>query len=389
MPSGAEASNPGSLRGSLLVLHPVFALTGVVHAIGGPLLPSFSSKFHLSDGQAGFLLALYFAGSSLGALLCRTRYVRTMALGFVGIFICCLLVAVAAWGLLPPAFLLLGVSVGVPMSAVSLYAGRAFPHRRAPVLTLLNFSWSAGALVAPLVAARALAHHDYRASYLLLAGAAVLAAPACFGLLREPEEPPQAADAASGFANLRIIFLFALAAFLQVGVENTAAAWLSTFALRMASSGVVAAAASSSLYWAGFLGARALASFVLLKAPPTGVLQSALAGGMIAGALLIAAPSAAARDAAMFMLGASLGPVYPLVIAGSLAGLSKTSDTRWVLFAAGFGGSVLPWLAGSISVHTGSLRAGMLTIPATLLVMTLLLRALPDLDRRHREELQL
>ena len=389
MPSGPGASNPDSFRGSLLVLHPVFALTGVVHAIGGPLLPSLSSKFHLTDGQAGFLLALYFAGSSVGALMCRTRYARTMALGFVAILICCLAVTVVAWPLLLSAFLLLGVSVGLPMSAVSLYAGRAFPHRRAPVLTLLNFSWSAGALVAPLLAARVLADHDYRFAYLLLAVPAVLAAWACFALLREPEEPARPAIAASGSENLRIIFLFALAAFLQVGVENTSAAWLSTFTLRMASRGVVLAAASSSLYWAGFLGTRGLASFVLLKANPKRLLQTALASGVIAGALLIGAPSAAARDAAMFMLGASLGPVYPLVIAGSLAGLRETSDTRWVLFAAGFGGSVLPWLAGSISVHTGSLRGGMLTIPVTLLVMAILFRARPDLERRRPQGRQL
>lgn len=368
----------GTSRGrSLLVLHPVFALTGVVHAIGGPLLPSLAAKFHLSDGQAGFLLALYFAGSSLGALLCRSRYGRTMAWGFVAIVIACLVVSGTSWPLLPPVFLLLGVSVGVPMSAVSLYAGRAFPHRRASVLTFLNFSWSAGALVAPLVAARVLVNHDFSAAYELLAGAAALAALACFVALREPEEPVGPAAVLSNAANLRVILLFAFAAFLQVGVENTSAAWLSTFALRMAGGGVVLAAVSSSLYWAGFLGARGLASFVLLGINPMRVLQVSLVAGVIAGTLLVASPSVAMRSAAMLVLGASLGPVYPLVIAGSLAGLRQTADTRWVLFSAGFGGSVLPWLAGFISAHSGSLRAGMLTIPATLLALALLLRARP------------
>lgn len=370
-----------------MVLHPVFALTGIGHALGGPLLPSLSLKLHLTDSQAGLLLAFYFAGSSLGALLCRTRYARTMALGFVAIVICCLLVAAAPWPLLLPAFLLLGVGMGVSMSAVSLYAGRAFPLRRAPVLTFLNFSWSVGALIAPLIGARVLVCHDYRTAYELLGGAAVLAALACFVLLPEPGEPALHANADSGSANTRIVLLFALAAFLQVGVENTSAAWLSTFALRMASSGVVLAAASSSLYWAGFLGARGLASLLLLKANPACVLQIALLAGVIAGALLVAAPSVAARGAAMFLLGASLGPVYPLVVAGSFAGLRATSDARWVLFAAGFGGSVLPWLAGAISGHTGSLRAGMLTIPATLLVMALLLGALPAEFRQRPEGL--
>ncbi len=48
---------------SLVVLHPAFALTGVCHSIGGPLLPSMQPAFHLNDSQAGFLLFAYFAGT--------------------------------------------------------------------------------------------------------------------------------------------------------------------------------------------------------------------------------------------------------------------------------------------------------------------------------------
>ena len=75
----------------------------------------------------------------------------------------------------------------------------------------------------------------------------------------------------------------------------------------------------------------------------------------------------------MFLLGAALAPVYPLVIAGFFARARHTSDSRWVMATAGFGGSVLPWLAGWISTHTGSLRIGMLTIPVALLLMVFVL----------------
>jgi hypothetical protein len=51
-------------------------------------------------------------------------------------------------------FLLLGICVGVPITAVTMQAGRTFGARSATPLTLLNFSWSAGALAAPLLAAR-------------------------------------------------------------------------------------------------------------------------------------------------------------------------------------------------------------------------------------------
>jgi hypothetical protein len=57
-----------STRRTLAVLHPVFALTGLIHASGGPLLPSLVSTFQLNDSQSGLLFFLYYSGTSLGAL---------------------------------------------------------------------------------------------------------------------------------------------------------------------------------------------------------------------------------------------------------------------------------------------------------------------------------
>ncbi len=86
----------------------------------------------------------------------------------------------------------------------------------------------------PLLAAQVLIHHSYRAAYLLLAVVAAVAALACWFLIQDAPEAARPAAQARSFSNLRLIIVFALAAFLQVGVENTAAAWLSTYALRMA-----------------------------------------------------------------------------------------------------------------------------------------------------------
>lgn len=371
-----ESTASRSTGRTLAVLHPAFALTGVLHAIGGPLLPSIASAFHMNDSQSGLLFLLYFAGTSLGAFFCRVNYARAMALGFVAMTACCLGIAVAGRPLLPPLFLLLGVSVGVPMSAVSLFTGRNFSQRCAPMLTFLNFSWSAGALAAPLFAAQVLRHHSYRTAYFLLAFVAALAALACWFLIQDTPEAPPPASPSRSFANLRLVAVFALAAFIQVGVENTAAAWLSTYSLRMARDGVVLAAASSSLYWVGFLSSRGFSSLVLLRANPIRVFRVAVTVALLAAGLLAGLPTVAGRNAAMFVLGAALAPIYPLVIAGFFARARHTSDSRWVLATAGFGGSVLPWLAGWISANTGSLRVGILTIPAALLLMVFVLPAM-------------
>ena len=365
------AASRSSTR-AVAVLHPVFALTGVLHVVGGALLPSLSARFLLSDSDSGLLFLFYFAGTSVGALLCRGNYARTMTLGFVAMTFACAGVALSPRALLFPVFFLLGVSVGVPMSAVTLYTGRTFPERCAPLLTFLNFTWSVGALAAPLIAARILVHHDYRTAYWAFTIAACCAAVACGLMLRDGPEPQHSSLPESQTRAFWLVLTFAFAAFLQVGIENTVASWLPTYALRAASRGFVFAAVSSSLYWVGFLVSRGFCSLLLLKVKPMRVLLISIAAGFLSATLLEFAPGIGVRNLAMFLLGCSLAPTYPLVLSGFFARTRHTGNSRWILFTAGFGGSVLPWMAGKVSGSAGNIRMGMLVIPAGLFVMALL-----------------
>jgi fucose permease len=353
----------------------------VLHTAIGSLVPSIAMRFNLSDSDSGLLFLLYYAGTSIGALLCRWNYSRMITFGFVSIVGTCLAVAGTSRALLPISFLLLGVSVGVPMSAVSLFIGRAFPERCAPILTFLNFSWSIGALAAPLFAAQVLTHHTYRVAYLVFAAMATLAAIGCGLELKDAPENEQRVSEARSNSGFRFVLIFAIAAFLEVGVENTAAAWIPTYALRTAEKGIALAAASSSFYWLGFLASRGFCSLVLMRVAPVRVFRCAVATAIAAGLLLAAVSSSAGRGVAMFLLGVALAPNYPLVIAGSLSRVRRTADSRWVMATAGFGGSVLPWLAGTISVRTGSLRIGMLVIPAALMVMVLIVPAFRGINQ--------
>ena len=358
-----------SLPRTLAVLHPAFALTGICHSIGGPLLPSLAPEFHLNDSQAGVLLFAYFAGTSLGALLCGRRHARTLVLGFLTLSVAGISVAATNRAFLYPVFLLFGIGVGVPMTAVSMYAGRTFGTRSAAPLTLLNFSWSAGALLAPLLAARLLLHHTFRPAYVLLAAAGLVAALACRLQLKDTPQPDPPALPTSRMLHFRFIALFAFLTFLEVGVENTSASWLTTYVLRTAGAGAAWAAAATSLYWGGFLASRGLTSLLLLRVDSRRVLRVAVFIGIVAGAALLAVSGTAARAVAMVILGASLAPVFPLLLARFFAQASDSSDSRWVLALCGFGGSVLPWIAGLVSAHTGSLRLGLAVIPAALTII--------------------
>ncbi len=359
---------------TLAVLHPAFALTGICHSIGGPLLPSLSPAFHLNDSQAGFLLFAYYAGTSLGALLCGRRHARTLTFGFLALTGACLAVTIVNRSLLYPVFLLLGICVGAPMTAVSMQAGRTFGARSAAPLTFLNFSWSAGALIAPLLAARLLVNHSFRAAYMILGCAALFSAVACGLMLEESPEPVAAAPAQSArMRNLRFIALFAFLTFLEVGVENTAGSWLATYVLRTSGSGASWAAASSSLFWFGFLAARGGSSLLLLRTDAGRVLRTAMFTGVLAATAMLVLPGNAGHVIAMMVLGAALGPIFPLLLARFFVHARQSSDSRWVLSLCGFGGSVLPWLTGWVSAQSGSLRLGLITLPAAMLLMVAML----------------
>lgn len=365
------AESRRSAATSLIVLHGAFALTGVMHAIGGALLPSIALAFHLSDKQSGSLFFLYFIGAAIGALLCLGRYARLMTAGFLAVAASCVAIANANAALLPPLFFVLGVGVGIPMSAVTMFAGRKFGDRSAAPLTFLNFSWSAGALLAPLFAAQILVSHTYLTAYLVLAVVAVAAAIACWLVL---EEPPARSvpDPQTGMRNLGWIALFAVLTFLEVGIENTTATWLATYVMRGSHTGAALAAASSSLYWCGFLISRGLFSLVLLRFNATRVLRGAVLIGAFASVALVAFAGPLERGFAMLILGATLAPVFPLLLSRFFARARNASDSRWVLSVCGFGGSVLPWLTGWISAAS-SLRVGLTTVPAALVVMLALL----------------
>jgi MFS transporter, FHS family, glucose/mannose:H+ symporter len=355
---------------TLPVLHAAFGLTGVLHAIGGALLPALAGGLGLSDSRSGALFLCYFLGTTLGALMCVGSYARLMTVGYLAVVAACCGIAASGPPVLPLLFFVLGTGVGMVMTAVNMYAGRAFAGHTAAPLTLLNFTWSAGALIAPLLAARVLAGHSWRTAYWLLAIAAAVAAMACWAGLEEPPEEQPIAAAEGGLRNWEVIALFAFLAFLQVGVENTTATWLASYAMRAASTGAARAAASSSLYWGGFLVFRGLWAVLLNRMNAMRVLSSMVMAALLAAGLLVG--FAGAAPVAMLLLGAALAPVFPLLLSQFFA-RAQVRDSRWVLAVCGLGGSTLPWLTGVISSRTGSLRLGLSTVPAALAVVVCLL----------------
>jgi FHS family glucose/mannose:H+ symporter-like MFS transporter len=369
-------------RGAMLVLlHPAMALTGVGCAITGPLLPALARSFHLNDDQSGLLVFCIYAGMTAGALLCRRHHARLIAGGFVAFAAVSLGLASAPEFLLFPLAFFYGLTVSLPMTSVNVFAGHNYPARRAATLTALNFTWSLGATLGPLAAARLLELFSWRAVYQALAATALVASVASALILRDSEEAMQPAPRTEGLRNLRLIVLFALFFFLQVGMECTAGAWASTYVLRVTTTTVALAAAASSIFWGGFLVSRALAPLVLLRVRPARLLLACMLTAIAASVVIVLVRSAVPLLAAILLLGLALAPVFPVALSGFFDRARRSSDSRFVLALSAFGGAVFPWLAGAISTHSGSLRIGLLTLPVTLLVMAAMLPLLGVVGR--------
>ncbi len=362
-----------SHRNMLFILHPIFALTGIADATTGPMLPLLAQAYHLSDNQSGQLLFCIFAGMSVGALLCRGDYARILTSGLFGLTISCLCFPLIPRAILYPSGFFFGISVGAPMTATSLFAGRNYPLRRAATLTLLNLTWSAGAMLAPLLAARVLAVFSWGTVYIVLGCASGLACIVASFTIRDTIETARTTRETTGLRNVRMVTLFALFFFLEVGMESMFGAWISTYLLRNTFLGLTLAAAATAIYWTGFLVSRALSPLLLLRLLPNRLLRLCLSAALCAAIFLSASRSPALLIVAILLLGMALAPIFPVALAAFFDRARHSSDTRFILTLSGFGGSVLPWLAGWLSSRTGSLRIGLLVGPVTLLALSAML----------------
>lgn len=114
----------------------------------------------------------------------------------------------------------------------------------------------------------------------------------------------------------------------------------------------------------------------MLRAHPLRVLRTAVVVALFSAVLLVGLSGVHAREGAMLVLGAALGPVFPLLLARFFARAPASADSRWVLAVCGFGGSVLPWATGAISSHAHSLRLGLAVVPCALFLMACTMPAL-------------
>ena len=127
---------------------------GLGTALLGPILPVLAKEWGMLDSQSGLLMMAKFCGAFLGGITVSGRLRRSLLLGmlagtagFGGFAIApsmnveCMCLFVGGYGL------------GQIITAVNILAGRRFTAHRGSALSMLNFSFSLGAMLSALLAA--------------------------------------------------------------------------------------------------------------------------------------------------------------------------------------------------------------------------------------------
>lgn len=278
-----------------------------------------------------------------------------------------------------PIFAFYGLGLGITMTAITMICSRrASDATRSRDIMRLNLLWSIGACLAPTLATHAL--RFTRAGSLFASMSIVFCIAAAALWLRGKDTHDTFSghdDSKSTTLRAAPIALYAMAG-LAVGVESAIGGWLTTYAGRTAHTEFASLSATTA-FWAGLLLSRALHSVKGLRLQSAPMLIAHAAITALATATLLAAPQTPAFLPSALLAGFGLGPLYPRVQAMVIAAYKP----RPVFITAGLSAAALPWLTGTLSHATGSLRAGLL-LPAVAAATLLALMILSQPIRRRR-----
>jgi MFS transporter, FHS family, glucose/mannose:H+ symporter len=357
-------------------------VTGIGLTLLGSGLPAIAARWHLDDASSGRLLLAVFAGSAIGALLVRAPFHRYVAAGMAMIAISMAALALGGGHALWFLFLVFGTGLGLAMTANSVLTGDRYPQRRAAMLTLLNFSWSAGAALSPFTVQFAIHRTGITGLFWCMAAAAGVSTllALCLKDRRSAAERLQQvvrqARALSGALHSpkRVIAFFAIFGLLYCGTEAALGAWVLTYVHRLDFHLSAAGPLAASCFWLALLIGRAIAPAVLLHVREELLLAVALVAAFTGVAVLLTLHSLPVVMLAAALAGFSMAPIFPICVAIFMALTPDAAQTRWMFAIAGLGSATLPWATGQLSARTGSLHTGLLVPLLALGIMLVMMR---------------
>ncbi len=357
-----------SRTGLMAVLFIGFILSGIATTIVGPMLPVFIRKWRLDDGQAGLFPSIQFLASLVGTGVCGAwtawrGYRPSLVAGyaFIGYGLATLNASTHANAVVATAAF--GLGYGLITPGTNLYVAEAGGARSASLLNLLNFTWGLGAMAcSPLIA---LALRNNRLSGLLI-GYGIFGALLALALLfarfgtEKQGRSEDSARAASQVVGRGVTVALAILFLGYVAMETSIGVWSAEYSRRIANGISNLTTLAPMFFYSGLTAGRGLAPLVLLSVSEGSLVLAALSLTAVGTTVLIFSTTLKVTITGVFLAGLGCASIYPIYIAW----LSKWYGARakrigGLLFAlASLGGSGGPWLVGTVSKYSGSLRVG-------------------------------
>jgi fucose permease len=239
MTEASDSARPSSLvtfRGfSFANVTAMFVLAGATASLYGPLLITFSHRFHISLPNAGVVLSVHFVGAfcgvPLGWLALRRRSgarvfgvtLATMALGAACVAL------VHHWGIFLVGVFVIGVGFGALDFSMNTLLARTALIGRAHRLSLANAGYGVGAVIGPLLII-AFRPQNFRVLFGAIAVLALVLSTLNGGLEAAPLTLEARAHEVSNQRSMRrpILLTFIVAYVLYVAVETSTSGWIAS-----------------------------------------------------------------------------------------------------------------------------------------------------------------
>ena len=356
-------------RTSLMaVLFIGFILSGIATTIIGPVLPVFIRKWSLDDGQAGLFSSIQFLASLIGTVVSGAwtawrGYRPSLVAGyaFMGFGLANLNASTHANALAATAAF--GLGYGLITPGTNLYVAETGGPRRASLLNLLNFTWGMGAMAcSPMIA---VALRNNRLSGFLV-GYGIFGALLALALLFArfgPEkhekhlEGPGTAPSAIGRS---VTVVMAVLFFTYVCMETSIGVWSAEYSRRIANGISNLTTLAPMFFYAGLTAGRGLAPLVLLAVSEAPLVITALCLTAVGTTVMIFSTTLKVTIIGVFLAGLGCASIYPIYIAwlSKWYGAQAKRIGGFLFALASLGGAAGPWLVGTFSKYSGSLRVG-------------------------------
>ena len=345
-----------------------FVSLGLPDGVLGVAWPSIRKTFGLPVSQIGaILLAVmigYLASSfASGAIVARHGVGPLLAGSNLLVALSCAGYALAnAWPLMLAWGLVAGAGAGAIDAGINVYAAERFSPR---LVSWLHASWGAGASLGPVIMTIVLgAGLAWRWGYAVVGAILAAMAVTFFATLGLWSRPPitggaPAPPAPSAFLLTLcrpVVWAHMTVFFLYTGIEASAGQWAYSLLTEAREIPPRAAGLWVGGYWASLTAGRLACGAAAQRFTPGALLRTAMVSALLAASLVWADRGPAPTLAGLAVLGFSLAPIYPMLIASTPARLGAEHAAHAIGFqvsAACLGAAAVPGAAGLIARWQG------------------------------------